>query len=290
MPNPSESLPADTHIESVALSVPDMARALQFYQEVLGLDLNRRTENGENSAELGAGGKEILFLSESPGASPPPPRATGLYHFAILVPSRPALAHALLRLVQRRWPLQGFANHGVSEAIYLADPDGNGIEIYRDLPRAEWPMKNGQLQMTSDPLDVDGLLAELGEQRTPNPAMDPATRLGHIHLKVADISKAVAFYVDILGFDLMQRFGSQAGFVSAGGYHHHIGFNTWESANGVPPPPGSLGLRYFSVRLPEAASLKMVLERIRRAGLPLEQVEQGWEVRDPSQNGVILIK
>lgn len=279
------SIHPDTTVGKVALTVPDLDRSVPFYQQVVGLQLHKR-EAG--TAILGAGGQqEIVELSEDANARPAR-STTGLYHLAIRVSSRLELARALRRLVEAQYPPQGFADHLVSEAIYLADPDGNGIEIYRDRDRSEWPYRNGQLQMATDPLDVQGLLAEL-ESETGLPAyVDPATNLGHVHLQVNQIPQAEAFYCDVLGFELVTRYGPSASFVSAGGYHHHIGFNTWNSAGAPSPPPGSTGLRYFSVLLPHLEELERVAGRVRSADIPTEETDNGLLVYDPAGNGVLL--
>jgi catechol 2,3-dioxygenase len=280
----ADSIHPATTLGYVHLTVSDLDRSLAFYQDVMGFKLQMR-QNG--TAHLGAGGPDLLVLTGQPGAR----RAhgtTGLYHFAILVPSRLELARTLRRLGESRWPLQGFADHLMSEAIYLADPDGNGIEIYRDRPRAEWPRRNGRLQMAVDPLDVDGVLAELAGHDQPWTGLNPQTVLGHVHLHVADLEKARAFYCSVLGFDLILNYGGSASFVSAGGYHHHIGLNTWAGVGAPPPPPDSVGLRYFVVRLLDSAEMGKVADRVQDAGLRLEEQEPGLFVRDPSQNGVML--
>src|SRR5205085_2171022 len=193
--------------------------------------------------------------------------------------------HALRRLVETRTVMQGFADHGVSEALYLADPDGNGIEIYRDRPREEWPVIEGQLRMTTDPMDVDGVLGELRDGEAVEPHMPSATRMGHVHLQVSDLAAAEQFYVNVLGFDLMQRYGRGAIFVSAGGYHHHVGLNTWAGVGAPPPPAGSAGLQQYVLRLPNQNAVDDVLQRLREVGWPTEarsRREDGWLIRDPS--------
>jgi catechol 2,3-dioxygenase len=315
-----KSIHPDTRLGAVALVTPDLARAVLFYHDLLGLEIRRREAR---AAHLRAGENEVLSLQEVPQAALPGRmglRTTGLYHLAIRVPSRLELARVLQRLVEAGWPLQGFADHGVSEAVYLADADGNGVEIYRDRPRSQWPHRDGKLAMVSDPLDLEGVMAELnhskaarGEsassagknegdagngQKVGNPGriavlpgramVDAHTIMGHVHLRVADIPDTEAFYCGILGFDLVQRYGSRAGFISAGGYHHHIGFNTWESYNAPPPPAGSAGLQYFTVRLPDARELERVQTRLEGASWPVEAFNGGVLVRDPSHNGVLL--
>ncbi|MCB9135775.1 MAG: VOC family protein [Anaerolineales bacterium] len=277
------SLPPQTTLGAVSLTISNLKQSLAFYQNNLGLTLQR--QEGD-MAWLGAGSRTFLILTENPHARPPT-RNTGLYHFAILTPSRHALAQTLRRLAETRTPVTGFADHGVSEAIYLPDPDGNGIEIYRDRPRTEWPYENGQLQMVTDPIDLDGIMAEL-HQDDPWTGLHPDTILGHMHLHVANIPQSVQFYRDVIGLDLMQYYGNSAGFLSAGGYHHHLGINTWNGIGAPPPPPGSIGLRWFSIVLPDQASLAQAVEQIQANGIPLEAQGESWFLRDPSQNGVVL--
>jgi catechol 2,3-dioxygenase len=277
-------LPPQTTVGTVSLTVSNLERSLAYYQNNLGLALQSQEKD---TARLGAGENTFLILTEEPGARPPG-RTTGLYHFAILTPSRVALAQSLRRLIETRTSVSGFADHGVSEAIYLSDPDGNGIEIYRDRPRAEWPIKNGELQMVSDPLDLQGILDELREQDAPWTGLHPDTVLGHMHLHVADIPQAVQFYRDVIGLDLMQYFGNSAGFLSAGGYHHHLGINTWNGIGAPPPAPGSAGLRWYSLILPNRDEVDQVVNRVRAAGIPFEERAEGVALRDPAQNMLVL--
>ena len=224
------------------------------------------------------------------------PRLTGLFHFAILVPTRRALAVSLARLVRGHWSLSGASDHLVSEALYLEDPDGNGIEIYRDRDRSEWRRDQaGQLQMATLPLDVRGLLAEL-DAAPPDPGTDhsiPAeTRIGHIHLQVSELRDIEAFYSGVLGFDVMVRSYPGALFVSAGGYHHHIGLNTWHSRGATSPPLGAVGLDSYDVVFEEQRALDEVLDRVRTAGLAIDENPDrpggGVLARDPSGNAVVL--
>jgi catechol 2,3-dioxygenase len=278
------SIHPDTTVGYVHLTVANLERALTFYQDKLGFQLHWR--DGD-TAYLGAGGSDLLVLTELPGARSVS-GVTGLYHFAILTPSRVALAQSLRHLAETRTPLQGFSDHLVSEALYLADPDGNGIEIYRDRPRGEWPRQNGQLQMATDPLDIEGILAELGPQPEPWTGLQPETIIGHVHLHMATIPGAEAFYIDTLGFDPILRYGPSASFVSAGGYHHHLGLNTWAGVNAPPPPPDAVGLRYFSITLPDAAALAAVVERIEQTGVAFQEKDEVVFLRDSAQNGVVL--
>jgi catechol 2,3-dioxygenase len=238
-------------------------------------------ENGE--ARLGAGSQELLRLTELPGATPST-RETGLFHFALLLPDRPSLARWLAHAARDRVPLTGLSDHAVSEAIYLNDPDLHGIEIYADRPRGQWDGRVTEL-MTTRPLDVQSLLGELEDpEQEPFAGLPDGTMMGHVHLRVAEIPETVAFYRDLLGFELMAQLGPMAAFLAAGGYHHHIGANTWESAGAPPPAPGSAALRYATIVFPDAA------ERDRVAGLVpgVEEHPEGPLVRDPSGNALVL--
>jgi catechol 2,3-dioxygenase len=275
---------AATHIGAVHLTIRDLDRSIRFYEAHLGFSLHRRDDR---TAWLGAGGPDLLVLSQCDKA-PRVRGTTGLYHFAILVPSRADLARALRRLVETETVMQGAADHLVSEALYLADGDGNGIEIYRDRPRAEWPFVNGQLRMAADPVDFDGLLAEPGGMG--GGGLARGTVIGHVHLHVARLDEAQHFYVDVLGFELMQRYGPSALFVSAGGYHHHIGLNTWAGVGAPPPPPGAIGLQHFDVVLPNEAAVAAIADRVAEAGIPTEPVDLGLLVHDPANNAICVTR
>jgi catechol 2,3-dioxygenase len=215
-------------------------------------------------------------------------RAPGLYHLAILLPTRLDLAFALARLVQTQWPLDGASDHLVSEALYLSDPDGNGIEIYRDRPRADWRYDGGQLEMSTLALDLNDLVGQLRGATELQAEVPAGTRVGHVHLQVAELSDAEAFYHGVLGFDVVVRGYPGALFVSAGGYHHHIGLNTWHSAGASPAPSGTVGLRSFTIELPDERQLAAALGRIEAAGLSLTREAGGALVRDPWGTGVLL--
>jgi catechol 2,3-dioxygenase len=272
-----------TTIGAVHLTISDLRRSIRFYETHLGFSLHRRDDR---TASLGAGGADLLVLTQCETA-PRVRGTTGLYHFAILVPSRADLARSLRRLVATDTIIQGAADHGVSEALYLADEDGNGIEIYRDRPRDQWPIVGGHLQMGADPFDLDALLTEAG--RADSAAGLPAgTTIGHVHLHVSRLEDAHAFYVDLLGFELMQRYGPSALFVAAGGYHHHIGLNTWAGVGAPPPPPGAIGLEHFVVMLPDDAARDSVVGRLTAAGIVPEPVDGGLLVHDPAKNAILL--
>jgi catechol 2,3-dioxygenase len=278
----SEGIDPGTAIGAVHLTIANLDRSVAFYQTRLGFRVHHRDDR---VARLGAGGADLLVLNQCETA-PRVRGTTGLYHFAVLVPSRADLAGSLRRLADTETVMQGFADHGVSEALYLADPDGNGIEIYRDRPRDEWPVVAGRLSMYAEPLEVDGLLslADSGSWT----GLRPGTVIGHVHLHVSRLSDAERFYVGVLGFAVMQRYGPGALFVSAGGYHHHIGLNTWAGVGAPPPSPGAIGLRHFVVRLPSRQALADVIDRAQAAGLPLEEIESGIRIDDPARNAVLL--
>ncbi len=279
------SIHASTVIGGVHLRASDLDRSLAFYTGVLGLDVLHRAGD---RASLGAGERALVDLRAVPGAVRRPRRSTGLYHFALLVPERADLGHALGRVLAARWPLQGAADHGVSEALYLADPDGIGIEIYRDRPRAEWPMSDGRLAMVTEPLDLRPLL-DASQAGGEVPARIPAgTRMGHVHLQVRDLDEAGAFYHGALGFDVIQRMAPGALFVSAGGYHHHVGLNTWGVAGAPAQPENAPGLDYFRVVLPDPTALEAARDALARAGAAGEPLAGGWLVRDPSSNAALL--
>jgi catechol 2,3-dioxygenase len=271
-------------IGAVHLTIADLDRSVRFYETHLGFVTQFRDTR---TARLGAGGADLLVLTQSETAL----RAsgtTGLYHFAILVPTRGDLAQSLQRLFETRTQMQGAADHGVSEALYLADPDGNGIEIYRDRPREEWPFAAGRLRMSTDPLDLDDLLRTSGAGGAGGEKLPTGTIIGHVHLHVAHLDEAERFYGDVLGFQIMQRYGPGALFVAAGGYHHHVGLNTWAGVGAPSPPADAIGLRHFEVMLPGEGALAAVIGRVRAAGVHVEGADSGLRVRDPSDNAVLF--
>lgn len=273
----------DILIDSIHLTIANLERSLKFYKEALGFRVHH--QDGSRAA-LGAGEKDLLVLTEDKRAQ----RSlgtTGLYHFAVLVHSRAQLAHSLQRLIDLRIALGGFADHLVSEAIYLADPDGNGIEIYRDRPREKWLSEDGQLQMATDPLDVQGLLAEVEGKHDTWSGLSSKTIIGHIHLHVAQIPESETFYQEVIGFDLMQRYGKNASFLSAQGYHHHVGINTWVGVDAPPPPADSIGLRYFVLKLGDETEHNQLRERMDRSKYPYEETQSGLRIDDPSSNTIV---
>jgi catechol 2,3-dioxygenase len=273
----STALPASLALGAVRLRVRDAARTAAFYRDVVGLSL-LGDEGG--IVRLGAGGCVLVELIESPDAPERPRGSTGLFHLAILVPDRPALAVVLRRLVARGVRL-GASDHIVSEALYIDDPEGNGIEIYRDRPRAEWRWQAGTVEMATAQLDLRSVLADLPDGAGPDDPMPAGTVMGHVHLKVGDLAAARRFYVDRLGFAVTTDRYPGALFVSAGGYHHHLGLNIWESRGRGPAPEGAVGLAHYTVVLPDAAAVGAVQERLEGAGETARGIEGGFAVADP---------
>jgi catechol 2,3-dioxygenase len=283
-PEPSAEIAAATTVGPVHLTVADLERSLDYYGSAIGLET---LDSGSGQASLGAGDRELLVLVEETGV-PPAIGHTGLYHFALLVPDRFSLARWLAHAARDRVALTGLSDHVVSEAIYLRDPDRHGIEIYADRPRSTWEGVVSQ-RMTTIPLDVDDLLGELDDPGTePFDGLPAGTVMGHVHLCVAAIADTVAFYRDVLGFGLIAQLGSQAAFLSAGGYHHHLGANTWESAGATPAPPGTAALRHATILLPDDPERDRALARLEAAGSPIDYGDEGPRTRDPSGNVLVL--
>lgn len=285
-PSPTSIDPATT-VGLLSLTVADLARSLAFYTEAIGLAV---LERSDRAATLGAGGTPLLLLSEHPGARRFPHDVygyTGLYHFAILVPSRADLGRWLRHWLELGFPLPGQGDHLVSEALYLMDPDGNGIEIYRDRPRNEWQWANGRVRMAADPVDIRGLLDDAERSGEAWAGMPAGTRLGHMHLQVGDIERAAAFYHEILGFDIVARMPT-ALFVSAGGYHHHIGMNVWHSKDAPPTPADMAGLRFFTIDFATEEARRAVIARIEAAGIARTQAGGVTVLQDPWENTILL--
>jgi catechol 2,3-dioxygenase len=256
--------------------VSDLARSVAWYETALGLHTHSR---GDGTAELGDGTTTVLVLVEDPDARPAG-RHAGLYHYALLYPSREELARAALRLIAERTPIQGASDHGTHEAIYLPDPDGNGIELAADRSREQWPTPEEEFGRGGPlPLDFEDLMATVaGEEAPAN--VGEGLRMGHVHLHVGSIDAGLAFYSDLIGFDVCAQIPSAA-FVSAGGYHHHLGFNTWRG-DGVPAAPEhTVGLRHWTVELPTVAGVEAVRERVAGAEIAVEDADGGFTVRDP---------
>ena len=283
----THTLPPTTKLGPVHLTVSDMARSLSFYQDVLGF---RLLEQSTDWISLTADGvSPILLLTELPGARAGLSRHTGLYHFAVLYPERVDLARALRCLRDSAYPLGGCSDHTVSEALYLDDPDGHGIELYWDRPRSTWPMRDGKISMTTDPLDLDDLLREMASDKRPWKGLPERAFIGHIHLHVVDLEESEAFYRDTIGFEVQARYHKGAVFLSAGGYHHHLGINVWAKGTGHPLVKSAVGLRSFSVCVPDASGLDHLESRLGAADVAFSRKDGAIFVDDPSGNTVILL-
>jgi len=280
----SQPIHPDTGIGLVSLRVANLERSLGFYEDILGF---QRIERNGGVVRLGAlHGPALLELVEVPGASPQPLPATGLYHVAILYPTRGDLGRALTRLIEAGQRI-GQGDHLVSEALYLSDPDGNGLEMYRDRPRETWQWSNGTVQMATDPVDIQGLLHDAQHDGQQWQGLPEGTRIGHIHLQVGDIRQAEHFYHDIMGFDITSHMPS-ATFLSAGGYHHHIGANIWQSRNAKPTPETAAGLQTFVIALPDQEALQALKTRLATHNIPLQELDGDILVHDPWQNKIRL--
>ena len=279
-------IPPDTTVGKVRLRVADLDDLATFYERVVGLEA---LERSADVARLGAAdGEPLIELVGAPDAPPAPSFSTGLFHLAILVPDRAELARSLQRVAAAGWRLTGASDHLVSEAFYLQDPEGNGIEIYRDRPREEWRRNGDELAMATLPLDLESVLGELDPSERAASGMPSGTTMGHVHLQVADIPAAEAFYNRALGLDVMVRSYPGALFLAAGGYHHHLGLNTWQSEGAPAPPEGALGLDRYELVLPSVAERDSAADRLAEGSTDPERLDEGVVATDPSGNRVLL--
>ena len=275
-------LPDTLRLGAVHLTVTDLEESIGFYVDSIGLTVQSR-EDG--LATLGAGDEPLVVLHEQPDARPIG-RTAGMYHFALVHSTREELAHTALRLAATRTPIRGASDHGTHEAIYLPDPDGNEIELYWDRPRAEWPDLETGYAGGPAALDLAGLI-RLVITEQPRREVDSNLAMGHMHLHVGDIEQGLAFYRDVLGFELQTSMPTAA-FVSAGGYHHHVAFNIWRGP-GVPAAPAdAVGLRHWTVVLASEDELTAVRERVAAAGVAIEERADGFVVRDPWEIAVLF--
>jgi catechol 2,3-dioxygenase len=289
---PTQNLPIDpkTLPDHVSLTVADLENQVRFYTSVIGLQEHWREES---SVGMGAGGEDLLRMTAVEGARRHP-RTTGIYHFAILLPNRRELARAIGRVMASRWP-NAPTDHVITKTTYLDDPEGNNIELYADTPEdGEWGFENGQFLARwadgrpsngREALDVEALLGHLEAGDRLDVPMPPETRMGHFHMYVSDLDASRRFYTDVLGFDNMGLASAfRMGFVSAGGYHHHIGYNTWMGEGADQPPENALGLRYISFTMSDQAALEAAGRRVRAHAAAWLEVDNAWETIDPSGN------
>lgn len=288
------SIHPKTRMGAISLRVANLENQLEFYQKALGFKLHWREGN---KAGLGAGRNDLLLLSEEPNLKKYR-GVTGLYHVAYLFPNRRELAIAVARLFALKYP-NSPTDHILTKTTYLDDLEGNGIELYCESPEdGTWTIRDGNFDARRkdgswsngrEPLDLDELFSHLKEDDKLDAPVSPETRIGHVHLHVRDIQEAVDFYHGVIGFDIMGiSKGIGMAFVSAGGYHHHLGLNTWQGRGAPPPPPDAAGLRYFTIDLPNQKAYEEVVARVDAAGIPSNMTEAGLLLHDPSQNGVIL--
>jgi catechol 2,3-dioxygenase len=288
------SIHPKTQMGAISLNVANLDNQLEFYQKALGFKLHWR-EGKE--AGLGAGGNDLLLLNEEPDLKKYR-GVTGLYHVAYLFPNRRELAIAIARLFALKYP-NSPTDHILTKTTYLDDLEGNGIELYAESPEdGTWTFKDGKYESTRadgswsdgrEPLDVEALFKHLTDDDRLDAPVPPELKIGHVHLHVRDVDEAVDFYHGVIGFDVMGIAKAyQMGFVSAGGYHHHLGLNTWQGRGAPPPPPDALGLRYYTIDLPDQKTYEEVVARVDAAGIPSNMTEAGLLLHDPSQNGVVL--
>ncbi|OKP72611.1 glyoxalase [Paenibacillus sp. P3E] len=280
------TLPQTLEIGLVQIRVSDLERSLDFYQNVVGLKVLRQTGR---EVEMTADGQHVLLVLREIENARVLRRnsAAGLYHFAILVPDRPSLGLVLRNLIDSGIHV-GQGDHLVSEALYIQDPDNNGIEIYRDRPRDTWKYEaNGNVVMTTDPVDVDGLLA--ASEGLAWTGLSAGTVIGHVHFHVGDLGEAKRFYVDTLGFEQTAAYGDAAMFISAGGYHHHMGLNVWAGQGAPAAPADAAGIDYFTLLLPSVQERDAVAERVRSAGYRVDVADGIVTVIDPWNIGVKLL-
>jgi catechol 2,3-dioxygenase len=281
------TLPATLGLGPVEITVADLDRSLEFYERSLGLHLHSRDDG---RAELGDGDQTSVILTLDPQARPAG-RHAGLYHYALLFESREELANVALRVAESRSPIDGATDHETHEAIYLPDPDGNGIELAWDRPREQWPAElyGQRFGQGPQPLDIQDLLSLVGDQQ-PRRSAGEAVKIGHVHLHVGDLDKSIAFYVDTLGFDLRAAFDGVAAFVSAGGYHHHLAFNLWRGRNTerAPDPATVAGLRHWTIELDSSADLDAVRGRLNAGGYRYEDGANSLLAPDPAGIQVLV--
>jgi catechol 2,3-dioxygenase len=277
-PNPSASPTfanrTPLHIGAVGLKARDLPRLTDFYAGPIGLQV---IDRDSKTARLGAGGVTLLELQAAPDAKPDDPRTAGLYHTAFLQPTRGDLARWLVHVARNRVPLTGASDHAVSEAIYLDDPEGNGIEVYRDRLPEEWRWSGDRIRMTTERLDLDNLAADAGA--APYTGAPDGLRIGHIHLRVGDIDQAQRFYSGAVGLDVTAGRGG-ALFMSSGRYHHHVGSNVWHSAGAGTRDDDRAGLAWFTME-GDAEALAAVRKRLTGANIATEETAAGLEARDP---------
>lgn len=273
------------HPTEIVLKIEDIDRSKEFYQRIMGFKILE--DKGKEVILTADGSTPIITLIQPNEVIPKLPRRTGLYHFAILLPDRIQLGLFLKQISERGYPIIGGSNHGVSEAIYLEDPDDNGIEVYADTNVKTWKWEQDRINMTTLPLDYKEIVADTGDlkwQGTPK-----NTIIGHIHLHVADLNEAKRFYIDGLGFDLVMDIPNSALFLSSGGYHHHLGLNIWNGKGARPLPDNSTGMKYYNIRFSSEEIRRNKINRLKELNYEVFEEETGIFIKDPSNNLIKLV-
>ncbi|MBM4760943.1 VOC family protein [Bacillus sp. B15-48] len=272
------------YVSQIELKVQDLQRSLDFYQNIIGFKILNQTE--QKAVLTADGNTPLVTIEQLENIIPKQPRTTGLYHYALLLPSRADLARIIQHFIKTQFPLQGASDHLVSEALYLADPDGNGIEIYSDRPASQWEWKSGEVAMDTRPLDIEGILAD-GDEK-PWTGLPSGTIMGHIHLHVSELKKTEEFYCNGLQFDVVTRYGGQALFISTGKYHHHIGLNTWAGIGAPAPAENSVGMSAFTIVFPSETVRDEAIGRLRQMGVTISEDKNVFIAYDPSGNRMKL--
>jgi catechol 2,3-dioxygenase len=273
------------HIGAIGLIARDLDRLAGYYQNLLGLAAIERTPN---VAKLGINGVPLIEIEHRPDAKPDDQRTAGLYHTAFLMPTRQDHARWILHLARSRIPISGASDHGVSEAFYLDDPEGNGIEVYSDRPQEQWQRQDGLIVMQTERLDIEAMLREV-EPTAAYPSAPDGLRIGHIHLRVGNVEQAERFYRGAVGLDLTRRRGG-ATFMSSGGYHHHVGANVWHSDGAGPRDPDRAGLAWFCMEAADSAALDAAAARLKAANATTTTIPGGIESADPWGTRVRFVK
>ncbi|SIQ68236.1 VOC family protein [Halanaerobium kushneri] len=273
------------YVKQIVLKVRDLNKSLDFYQKILGFDVLEKTAN--KVLLTADGSTPIITLTSYANIIKKLPKRKGLYHFAILLPERFQLGLFIKNLRENNYEITGGTDHGVSEAIYLKDPDDNGIEVYSDLDSSEWNRKNGQIEMITDPLDYEDILDEAGDRVWDG--IPKKAKIGHIHLHVGNLEKAEEFYVQGLGFNLIQKMGRSALFLSTGGYHHHIGLNTWNGVGADPQPENAAGMSYYIIKFPDQKTINESIENLKKLGYKIIEKENDIFTEDPAGNFIKLV-
>ncbi len=274
------------HIGTVGLIARDLDKLTDYYRDLLGLTV---TERADKIARLGTGGVTLLEIEHRPDALPDDPSTAGLYHTAFLMPTRQDHARWIMHIARNRVPITGASDHGVSEAFYLDDPEGNGIEVYNDRPAERWTWADGLVVMKTHQLDIEAILDEVDRTTASYPAAPEGLRVGHVHLRVGSVEQAEQFYRGPVGLELTRRRGG-ATFMSSGGYHHHVGANVWHSDGAGARDPNRTGLAWYSMELSEPGAIDAMAAKLRDAGAPVEAAPGGIETADPWGTRIRVVK